>query len=161
MDDCLAKPIDELALQAIINKWAPNAQIMEVAPQEEIAKLPHKKIPAIVKKSFDWELALQQSAGKSDLAKEMLSMLLEEFDDIRKIANSAINGDVDSEQFAKAIHKFHGGCSYSGVPKLKNIAGLIEKEIKNAVNPDLLEPELLELLDELDNVEKEAKTYLA
>ena len=161
MDDCLAKPIDELALQAIINKWAPNAQIMEASPQKEAAKLTYKKPPTMDIKSFDWTLALQQSAGKTDLAKEMLSMLLDEFDDIRKMANSAIKGDVDTEQFAQSIHKFHGGCSYSGVPKLKYIAGLIEKEIKSAVNPDQLEPELLELLDELDNVEKDAQSYLS
>ena len=29
MDDCLAKPIDEVALQSIIDKWAPNAQLVE------------------------------------------------------------------------------------------------------------------------------------
>ena len=90
----------------------------------------------------------------------MLVMLLNEFTDIRNIAERAIQGDVDNDLFTQSIHKFHGGCSYSGVPKLKNIARLIEKELKLGVAPNLLEPELLELLDELDNVEKEAQPYL-
>ena len=61
----------------------------------------------------------------------MLGMLLNEFKEIRDIANSAIQDDIDNVHFAQIIHKFHGGCSYSGVPKLRNIAGLIEKELKS------------------------------
>ncbi|WP_417696967.1 two-component sensor histidine kinase BarA [Psychromonas sp.] len=163
MDDCLAKPIDELALQAIINKWVPDAEVIETIQQTNIENItPQMAASAVtVKKSFDWNLALQQSAGKEDLAKEMLSMLLDEFDSIRKLANSAMVNEVDNEAFAQAIHKFHGGCSYSGVPQLKSIAGLIEKELKRNISPDHLEPELLELLDELDNVEKAAQDYLS
>ncbi|TEW56954.1 two-component sensor histidine kinase BarA [Psychromonas sp. RZ22] len=161
MDDCLAKPIDEQALQAIINKWAPNAKILEVLPTTNIANHPVKKIETSNNKSFDWSLALKQSAGKADLAKEMLLMLLNEFNDIRDIANKVMLNEVANEQLTQVIHKFHGGCSYSGVPKLKNIAGLIEKELKLGVSAELLEPELLELLDELDNVEEEAQDYLS
>ena len=160
MDDCLAKPIDELALQVIINKWAPNAKVIDPLSYQETSPTPPPTLPIIEKKSFDWTLALQQSAGKTDLAKEMLSMLLNEFADIRNAANLIIEEEGDHEQFVTIIHKFHGGCSYSGVPKLKNIAGLIEKELKQGVKAHHLEPELLELLDELDNVEKEAQAYL-
>ena len=160
MDDCLAKPIEELALQSIINKWTPNAKIIDLLPQPESVKATQKKSPVKKKKSFDWTLALKQSAGKKELAKEMLSMLLKEFSEMRIAVNKAIQNDLEHEKFAQIIHKFHGGCSYSGVPKLKNIAGLIEKELKGGLSPHLLEPELLELLDELDNVESEAQAYL-
>lgn len=160
MDDCLAKPIDELALQAIINKWAPNAKIIDALPEKKTAIPAINNRVVITTKSFDWSLALKQSAGKSDLAKEMLTILLSEFEEIRNIANAAIEDQTDDIIFAQIIHKFHGGCSYSGVPKLKNIVGLIEKELKQGVRSNLLEPELLELLDELDNVEREAHTYL-
>ena len=160
MDDCLAKPIDELALQAIINKWAPNAKIIDALPEQKTAIPALNNRVVITTKSFDWSLALKQSAGKSDLAKEMLTILLSEFEEIRNIANAAIEDQTDDIIFAQIIHKFHGGCSYSGVPKLKNIVGLIEKELKQGVRSNLLEPELLELLDELDNVEREAHTYL-
>ena len=87
-------------------------------------------------------------------------MLINDFATIKTEADKAIAGEIDNVHFAQIIHKFHGGCSYSGVPKLKKIAGLIEKELKRGISPDLLEPELLELLDELDNVQQEAQLYL-
>jgi two-component system sensor histidine kinase BarA len=162
MDDCLAKPIDEIALQRIINKWTQDKPILEnISTQlknhtRQTAGSPQPKNP-----SFDWELALQQAAGKEDLAKEMLTMLLNEFASIATHANKAIAAEIDNVHFAQIIHKFHGGCSYSGVPKLKKIAGIIEKELKQGVSPELLEPELLELLDELDNVRRAAQPYLS
>lgn len=158
MDDCLAKPIDEGALQTLINKWAPDAKELQSKAQQRVKKL---ELKANSTASFDYKLALQQAAGKEDLAKEMLEMLIKEFDGIRVMLNQAIEGNADNASFYQSIHKLHGGCSYSGVPKLKNIANLIEKELKNGAQPTSLEPELLELLDEMHNVEKAAKTYLA
>jgi len=159
MDDCLAKPIDEIALQILIDKWAPNAQILENNKPTLATTI---TLPEHLgdNKSFDWTLALQQAAAKEDLAKEMLVMLLKDFIEIRALTEQALQGHADTEVFTQAIHKFHGGCSYSGVPKLNQITELIEKELKLGVLPSLLEPELLELLDELDNVEKEAQPYL-
>jgi two-component system sensor histidine kinase BarA len=157
MDDCLAKPIDEFALQQIINTWTPEAKLLDAPVQLP----PQVKAPLTNSAtSFDWQLALKQSAGKEDLAKEMLSMLIADFDEIRACANKAINNELDNVNLSQIIHKFHGGCSYSGVPKLKKIAGLIEQELKQGISPDLLEPELLELLDELDNVQQAAQVYL-
>lgn len=158
MDDCLAKPIDELALQQIINKWTPDAKILQppMLLQNAVVEKPLNS-----NLSFDWQLALKQSAGKEDLAKEMLAMLIEDFKEIRNSANQAIDNQIDNVHFAQIIHKFHGGCSYSGVPKLKKIASVIEQELKQGISPDLLEPELLELLDELDNVQHEAKAFLS
>ena len=160
MDDCLAKPIDEIALQSIIDKWAPNTQSEDLIPPPLLQNKDIKEMKFINNQSFDWSLALKQSAGKTELAKEMLLMLLDEFDDIRNIANDAIQGNIERELFYQSIHKFHGGCSYSGVHKLKDIARLIEHELKLGETPSSLEPELLELLDELDNVEEEAQPYL-
>jgi len=157
MDDCLAKPIDEHALQQIINRWAPNARLLDTEDQNP----PLVSLPKVQNSlSFDWQLALQQSAGKEDLAKEMLSMLIDDFEQIQAVANQAIEGKIDNVHLTQIIHKFHGGCSYSGVPKLKKITDVIEQELKQGISPDLLEPELLELLDELTNVKKEASSYL-
>ena len=83
-----------------------------------------------------------------------------EFEGIKEKTHKALNGDINIMQFAQMIHKFHGGCSYSGVPKLKKITSVIEQQLKQGTSPDLLEPELLELLDELDNVLNESKNYL-
>jgi len=160
MDDCLAKPIDEIALQHMIDKWAPNMTPIETTQSTQVKS---QKIipPTNSQSSFDWSLALKQSAGKATLAKEMLGMLLDEFSEIREVTDKAIQNKIECEAFYQIIHRFHGGCSYSGVPKLKNIARIIEKELKLGVTPSALEPELLELLDELNNVEKEAQPYLS
>ena len=158
MDDCLAKPIDEIALQKIINKWAPLAKVITRESSLPALATALKSEPKNL--SFDWSLALKQSAGKEDLAREMLAMLVNEFAEIKVQANKALHGDLDNVHFNQIIHKFHGGCSYSGVPKLKNIASVIENELKQGITPDLLEPELLELLDELENVQREAQAYM-
>ena len=88
-------------------------------------------------------------------------MLLDEFAALTTQVNKAIGAEIDNAHFTQIIHKFHGGCSYSGVPKLKKITGIIEKELKQGISPELLEPELLELLDELENVQREAQPYLS
>ena len=152
MDDCLAKPIDETALSYMLNTWT--------ASTSEVSKSQAVKTPLTSNLSFDWDMALKQSAGKADLAVEMLSMLLAEFSEIRDAIDASLKGDVSDEQFKTLIHRFHGGCSYSGVPKLKKITYVIEQELKQGMSVELLEPELLEMLDELDNVEQAAVEYV-
>jgi two-component system sensor histidine kinase BarA len=163
MDDCLAKPIDEAALQKIINDWASNADLLDETPAPVPTSVPASPAPlppVVHQPSFDWQLALKQSLGKEDLAKEMITMLIDDFDNIEKHANKAIEGNLKDIDLAPMIHRFHGGCSYSGVPKLKKIVAVLEQQLKQGMSPDLLEPELLELLDELKNVREEAASYL-
>ncbi|PKH03311.1 two-component sensor histidine kinase BarA [Psychromonas sp. MB-3u-54] len=159
MDDCLPKPIDEIALQQMINKWTPDAKMMD--SKSLLPRLTPRVKFTQKNLSIDWPLALQQSAGKETLAKELLGMLITEFSQIKIEVNKALHGDIDTLHFAQIIHKFHGGCSYSGVPKLKKITCLIENELKQGITLELLEPELLELLDELECVAQQAKKYLA
>ena len=162
MDDCLAKPIDEIALQHMINKWTQDKPILENISTQLKSNAEQITDSSLANNhSFDWSLALQQAAGKEELAKEMLTMLLNEFAAVTTQVNKALAAEIDNVHFAQIIHKFHGGCSYSGVPKLKKITGIIEKELKQGISPELLEPELLELLDELENVQREAQDYLA
>ena len=59
------------------------------------------------------------------------------------------------EGLVDLIHKLHGSCSYSGVPRLKSCA-IPESQLRAGTAAEDLEPELLELLDEMDNVAREA-----
>ena len=145
MDDCLAKPIDDIALQKIITRWYPKL----VVNTQKIKKRAHKKQLNI---SFDWSLALQQSAGKISLAQEMLSLFLAEFSTIEKNTQDFIDTKIEPDFFAKILHKFHGGCCYAGVPRLINIIKELEKGMKKNQTAEQLSPELFELLDELENV---------
>ncbi|TGD29430.1 hypothetical protein C9F10_19365, partial [Salmonella enterica subsp. enterica serovar Poona] len=56
--------------------------------------------------------------------------------------------------------KLHWSCGYSGVPRMKNLCQLIEQQLRSGVHEEELEPEFLELLDEMDNVAREAKKIL-
>jgi len=87
----------------------------------------------------------------------MIQMLLDFMPEVEMLVNEALDGkEVD---LWPPIHKLHGSCAYSGVPRLKNLCHTIETALKgNASNEDI-EPELFELVDEMENVVRASKAY--
>ncbi|WP_318485139.1 two-component sensor histidine kinase BarA [Photobacterium leiognathi] len=166
MDDYLTKPLEEHILQQILAKWiAPketnnNAALSSRAPltfEGQVEHRPAAPVPTNSNVSFDWDLALKQAAGKPDLAHDMLQMLLDFMPEVEMLVNEALDGkDVD---LWPPIHKLHGSCAYSGVPRLKNLCSEIETALKADATIDDVEPELLELIDEMDNIVKASKDY--
>ncbi|WP_318466411.1 two-component sensor histidine kinase BarA [Photobacterium leiognathi] len=166
MDDYLTKPLEEHILQQILAKWiAPketnnNAALSSRAPLTLEGQVEHRPVtpaPTNSNVSFDWDLALKQAAGKPDLAHDMLQMLLDFMPEVEMLVNEALDGkDVD---LWPPIHKLHGSCAYSGVPRLKNLCSEIETALKADATIDDVEPELLELIDEMDNIVKASKDY--
>ncbi|KJG35905.1 histidine kinase [Photobacterium angustum] len=166
MDDYLTKPIEEHILQQILAKW-----IAPTTPQPQVTPSSVDRAPVTLEGqvndiapvtssnnvSFDWDLALKQAAGKEDLAHDMLQMLLDFMPEVEMLVNEALDGkDVE---LWPPIHKLHGSCAYSGVPRLKSLCLEIETALKaNATLADV-EPELLELIDEMDNIVKASKDY--
>ncbi|NKI75105.1 two-component sensor histidine kinase BarA [Dickeya sp. CFBP 2040] len=151
MDDYLAKPIDEQMLrQTLLNHTGKS--------QCELPELP----PAIIAHSplsLDWDLALRQAASKPDLARDLLVMLLDFLPDVRQQVNAVLAGNTP-DNLIDIIHKLHGSCSYSGVPRLKQICHYLEQSLRKGLPVEELEPEWLELLDEIANVEKAARKQL-
>ncbi|WP_318448235.1 two-component sensor histidine kinase BarA [Photobacterium leiognathi] len=166
MDDYLTKPLEEHILQQILAKWiAPketnnNTALSSRAPLTLEGQVEHRPVtptPTNSNVSFDWDLALKQAAGKPDLAHDMLQMLLDFMPEVEMLVNEALDGkDVD---LWPPIHKLHGSCAYSGVPRLKNLCSEIETALKADATIDDVEPELLELIDEMDNIVKASKDY--
>ncbi|WP_318491720.1 two-component sensor histidine kinase BarA [Photobacterium leiognathi] len=166
MDDYLTKPLEEHILQQILAKWiAPKetknkAALSSRAPltlEGQVEHRPAAPAPTNSNVSFDWDLALKQAAGKPDLAHDMLQMLLDFMPEVEMLVNEALDGkDVD---LWPPIHKLHGSCAYSGVPRLKNLCSEIETALKADATIDDVEPELLELIDEMDNIVKASKDY--
>jgi two-component system sensor histidine kinase BarA len=154
MNDYLAKPIDEEKLHSLLLRYKPGpAASSWIAPQESPE-------PAINNNAtFDWQLALRQAAGKPDLAREMLQMLVAFLPEIRNKVEEQLVGENPPE-LLEAIHKLHGSCGYSGVPRLKNLCQLLEQQLRSGTPESELEPEFLELLDEMDNVTREATKIL-
>lgn len=163
MDDYLTKPIEEHILQQILAKWTNNphdatsaAEPVIVAESTESSSS-KQAIAVNSNVSWDWDLALKQAAGKENLAKDMLQMLLDFMPEVEMLVNEALDGkDID---LWSSIHKLHGSCAYSGVPRLKNLCHTIETELKTLPTVENIKPELYELIDEMNNVVKASKAY--
>ncbi|MFK3710247.1 two-component sensor histidine kinase BarA [Leclercia adecarboxylata] len=154
MNDYLAKPIEEEKLHNLLQRYKPGpAGGNWIAPPEA------PEIPINISATLDWQLALRQAAGKNDLAREMLQMLVAFLPEIRNKVEEQLVGE-NPEDLVGAIHKLHGSCGYSGVPRLKNLCHLLEQQLRSGTPESELEPEFLELLDEMDNVTREAMKVL-
>ncbi|MBS1206288.1 MAG: two-component system sensor histidine kinase BarA [Proteobacteria bacterium] len=153
MNDYLAKPIEEDKLHNLLLRYKPGLET-SVRHTPETEEIP-VELPINNDVTLDWQLALRQAAGKTDLAREMLHMLVEFLPEIRNMVEEQLVGEAP-QGLPEAIHKLHGSCGYSGVPRLKNLCQLIEHQLRSGVSANELEPEFLELLDEMDNVTREA-----
>nr|WP_086940253.1 two-component sensor histidine kinase BarA [Thaumasiovibrio occultus] len=163
MDDYLTKPIEEHILEQIFAHWITSGDNDQPLPLTEFAlpKPAETEEPHLVSKngSIDWTLALQQSANKADLAKDMLQMLLDYMPEVELLVNEALDGNT--VDLWPPIHKLHGSCAYSGVPKLKKLCNEIETQLKKEASLDEIEPELFELVDEMNNVVKASPEFLS
>ncbi|MGO1308746.1 MAG: two-component sensor histidine kinase BarA [Kluyvera intermedia] len=154
MNDYLAKPIEESRLHDLLLRYKPGINPLPQPLQSESLE------PTIDHNAtLDWQLALRQAAYKPDLAREMLQMLVAFLPEIRPKVEDPLVGD-NPEHRVDAIHKRHGSCGYSGVPRLKHLCQLIEGQLRSGTPAEELEPELLELLDEMDNVTRETRKIL-
>ncbi|KEA54437.1 histidine kinase [Mangrovibacter sp. MFB070] len=156
MNDYLAKPIEEDKLRSLLLRYHSSSHGMlpaTTAFQQQDIPLPANDV------SLDWQLAIRQAANKVDLARDMLQMLIDFLPEVRNTVEEQLVGEAPGDLLDN-IHKLHGSCGYSGVPRLKNLCFLIEQALRNETPASDLEPELLELLDEMDNVAKAAKKIL-
>jgi len=150
MDDYLAKPIDEAMLTRVLSRY----HTVELEPEAAQPRSPTE--PPL---SLDWPLALRQAANKEDLARDLLQMLIEFLPQVSDRVKAVLEGEGD-DTILDLIHKLHGSCSYSGVPRLKQLCFYLEQQLRQGVSNGDLEPEWLELLDEIELVETEAKFQL-
>lgn len=86
-------------------------------------------------------------------------MLLEFMPQVVGSVQAILAGNHDND-ILNLIHKFHGSCACSGVPRLKQLCMTIEQQLRQQTDLQDLQPEWLELLDEIENVRYAAKSYL-
>ncbi|CAI1613291.1 Signal transduction histidine-protein kinase BarA [Serratia quinivorans] len=146
MDDYLAKPIDEAMLTRVLARYYSGEPEPETAVNQPLL-------------SLDWPLALRQAANKPDLAHDLLQMLLDFLPQVSRRVQAILDGAPD-DGILDLIHKLHGSCSYSGVPRLKQLCFYLEQQLRQGVSNDELEPEWLELLDEIELVSQAARAHL-
>lgn len=152
----LPKPIYEDMLTQVILDACPGCAL--VAKQNSQLE-PEVELPDFAaSEHIDWPLALSRAAGKQELAVEMFSMLIKSLPDaLASIELAAQQNNVES--LIAAVHKFHGACCYTGVPKLKQLAEIIETGLKKDKVVDVIEPELLELIDQMSALIVEANKW--
>ncbi|EOA3857291.1 two-component sensor histidine kinase BarA [Vibrio cholerae] len=166
MDDYLTKPIEEHILQQVLVHWSPHTrskQIAKVTPPDGAAVISNAlpSSPPAEEAIIDWPVALRQSANKEDLAKEMLGMLVDYLREVETVVNTALEDEeYPASDLLHHIHKLHGSCSYSGVPRLRKICASLEQALRNGASIDELEPELFELQDEMAKVLEASRDYL-
>ena len=153
MDDYLAKPIDEAMLQRLLARYATAG---DAAQPANTGAEPGRAAQDI---TLDWQLALRQSANKPDLARDLLSMLVAFLPDVKQRVEAVLGGTED-EDIAALIHKLHGSCSYSGVPRLRQLCADIERQLRAGIAAGELEPEWLEMLDEIENVTLASEPFI-
>ena len=168
MDDYLTKPIEEHVLQQVLMHWNPNATVQELEKLDlsvhttpDVPSTPSASDSQIV---IDWPAALNQSANKASLAKEMLQMLVDYIPEVNSVVEQALTGGGDEEareNLIHHVHKLHGSSSYCGVPRLKSICATLEKALRSGASIEEVEPELFELQDEMEKVTETSAHYLA
>ncbi len=154
MNDYLAKPIEEEKLHNLLLRYKPGANVAARLMSPEPADFIFNP-----NATLDWQLPLRQAAGKPDLARDMLQMPIDFLPEVRNKIEEQLVGE-NPNGLVDLVHKLHGSCGYSGVPRMKNLCQLIEQQLRSGVHEEELEPEFLELLDEMDNVAREAKKIL-
>ncbi|MCW8997928.1 MAG: response regulator, partial [Kangiellaceae bacterium] len=163
MDDYLTKPISQAQLEETINKWTRKKLVQKEdskSPQAETSlQLPSANADAESNSVVDWELSLKAANQKPDLAKDMLKMLVNSFNEAKNKIDSAFENE-DKESLTQHVHKLHGATAYCGVPQLKKIANEYETHLKkDAFNQASLAIHS-DFMQAIDDVEEAAKDYL-
>lgn len=119
MDDYLPKPIEYATLINLIKRWCQQGDNTTLA-------LP----------TLDWQLAVKRANQNRDIALELLgdfvSHLPKSVEMIRTEWNARNYKGVQDE-----IHRLHGACCYTGVPKLQALANRIESNLKLGKHSEL------------------------
>ena len=156
--DYMTKPIDETMLRHIIYEYC-DFNLYKALPLETPPIFPINSAENFVD-IFDWPIALERAANRSDLAKEMFTGLINSLPETKQNISEAITCQ-DDLLLKSLIHKLNGACCYSGVPNLANISLQIETSLKQGIYIDDLEPELLEFFEHLDSLLDHADEIIA
>lgn len=130
MNDYLTKPLQEEQLIHIIERWT--GVVVQESPWHGAVDGPLAGNTLI-----DWQECLQLAAGKADLARDMLTMLLDNLDAQREKMEASFEQGLFPALLAHT-HYLHGATRYCGVPSLRNAAGALETGLKQALkdSPD-------------------------
>lgn len=141
MDDFISKPVGELELRDLLSRWTAYSSAGEpvIAPRRRPSETTEDlQQPVVISSCVDL------AKGNRELAKDMLSMLLNTLpDDIQTIENFWASKDY--ENLHEVVHQIHGGACYCGVPQLLKTSAKADKSLKDKRYEKLSE-EIVELV---------------
>lgn len=152
-DDFIAKPIDLNHLLDIMNLWC--GQELGEDLEDDV----NTKSSNIDKtKTLDWDLALKRANYNEKSAVHLLSEFVRLLPDI--VNEICTHFDAQRNKECQAtVHKLHGACCYTGVPKLQTLCAEIELNYRNK-NLDPIAQQILGLKDEMKAVQSLTRTKL-
>lgn len=112
MDDYLPKPLDLSELVNLIKRWC----------------LQQEHIPVSLP-SLDWDLALKRANYNNLAARELLYEFSAQLPNLVAEIEASWRAQALKEM-QSSIHKLHGACCYTGVPKLQALCDEIEGSLK-------------------------------
>lgn len=183
-NDYASKPIGHEQLVQILSEWLSkqgNPLLVSDDKHTPINKS-DKQVQALNKKNdtptppnktqqtlpdVDWVDALARSANKSDLAETLLTLLIESCGS-EKHALERAWADRDRTALADITHRLVGASRYTGVPRLRMVAEVFERECRANVSDNSagqfvsIRPMYRALIDALDVLENmDIKAFLA
>lgn len=124
-DDFLAKPIDLEGLINLIEIWCKQPDGLQLS-QSKVVPLDNANIATI-----DWELAVKRAnfneVAARDLLSEFVIMLPKMIREIQGYHKASKVNSIHAD-----VHKLHGACCYTGVPRLQRLCFEIESAFKTS-----------------------------
>ncbi len=143
MNDYLSKPISPEQLRDSIRKWTGrDLQHPDTAPQNQAPDKPAAN-PVL-----DHEEGLRLAAGKADLARDMLEMLMQNLPIDRQAIEQSLQ-DGDQQRLLETVHRLHGATRYCGVPELRRRCLQAETRLKQKAPAEEDIQRLLEAIERL------------
>lgn len=130
MDDYLTKPVLESQLMHMLRKWT-GTTLANAGAASASAPGAGQEAPA-GDSVVNWTESLRLAAGKRELARDMLAMLVNSLEQERRKIRDAFEAD-DIEALLAHVHYLHGATRYCGVPALRDAAQVLETGIKSRV----------------------------
>ena len=140
MNAYLTKPIDEDVLFRTIDNWCSNTETFQ------------QQVDATLENIFDMQKALNIVNGKTEIAKEMFTMLADSLDSEKKLVLHHLENQ-DCEKLIEVVHRIHGASKYTGTINLAKHAGFLETHLKELGMEDAegVAEDFLQAIDDLLN----------
>lgn len=127
MNDYLTKPLQESQLVHIILRWT-GINLQNTAASTDVINLVKKPHFALL----DWEECLKLSAGKRDLALDIIKMLIDGVPSSKEKLSKSLS-EYNLPALLAHTHYLHGATRYCGVPQLRHLTRQLEISIKESL----------------------------